>query len=29
VRVNRRLDSFWKERLNSHAQRNDCLALAA
>jgi len=20
---------FWKERLNAHAARNDCLALAA
>lgn len=25
----RRLDQFWKERLNAHAARNDCLALAA
>ena len=25
----RRLDQFWKERLNSHAARNDCLALTA
>jgi hypothetical protein len=23
----RRLDEFWKERLNAHAARNDCLAL--
>lgn len=25
----RRLDEFWKERLNAHAARNDCLPLAA
>jgi hypothetical protein len=25
----RRLDAFWKDRLNAHAVRNDCLALAA
>jgi hypothetical protein len=25
----RRLDQFWKERLNAHAARNDCLPLAA
>jgi hypothetical protein len=25
----RRLENFWKERLNDHAARNDCLALAA
>lgn len=25
----RRLDQFWKERLNARAARNDCLALAA
>jgi hypothetical protein len=25
----RRLDQFWKERLNAHAARNDCLALAS
>jgi hypothetical protein len=24
-----RLDQFWKERLNAHAARNDCLPLAA
>jgi hypothetical protein len=24
-----RLDAFWKERLNNHSARNDCLALAA
>ncbi len=29
VRASRRLDQFWKERLNTHAARNDCLALAA
>ena len=29
VRASRRLDQFWKERLNTHATRNDCLALAA
>lgn len=29
VRASRRLDQFWKVRLNSHAARNDCLALAA
>jgi hypothetical protein len=25
----RRLDQFWKERLDAHAARNDCLTLAA
>lgn len=25
----RRLDEFWKDRLNSHSARNDCLPLAA
>ena len=25
----RRLDEFWKDRLNDHAARNDCLPLAA
>lgn len=25
----RRLDQFWKERLNAHAARNDCLPFAA
>lgn len=25
----RRLDQFWKERLNAHAARNDCLTLTA
>jgi hypothetical protein len=29
VQASRRLDSFWKERLNNHAARNDSLALAA
>src|SRR5438445_6753027 len=29
IQSSRRLHNFWKERLNSHAQRNDCLALAA
>lgn len=29
IQSSRRLDNFWKERLNHHAQRNDCLALAA
>jgi hypothetical protein len=29
IQASRRLDSFWKERLNSHAQGNDCLALTA
>ena len=29
IHASRRLDQFWKERLNSHAARNDCLALAA
>jgi len=28
IHASRRLDQFWKERLNSHAARNDCLALA-
>jgi len=28
IQSSRRLDNFWKERLNRHAQRNDCLALA-
>ena len=28
IQASRRLDGFWKERLNSHAERNDCLALA-
>ena len=29
IHTSRRLDEFWKERLNSHAARNDTLALAA
>jgi hypothetical protein len=29
IHASRRLDQFWKERLNVHAARNDCLALAA
>lgn len=29
IHSSRRLDEFWKERLNAHAARNDCLALAA
>lgn len=29
IDASRRLDDFWKARLNSHAERNDCLALAA
>jgi hypothetical protein len=29
IRSSRRLDQFWKERLNAHAARNDCLPLAA
>lgn len=29
IHASRRLDDFWKERLNAHAARNDCLALAA
>jgi hypothetical protein len=29
VHSSRRLDAFWKERLNGQAARNDCLALAA
>jgi len=28
IQASRRLDSFWKERLHHHAQRNKCLALA-
>jgi len=28
IHASRRLDQFWKERLNAHAARNDCLALA-
>lgn len=29
VQASRRLDQFWKERLNARAARNDCLRLAA
>jgi hypothetical protein len=29
IHSSRRLDQFWKERLNAHAARNDCLKLAA
>ena len=29
INASRRLDAFWKDRLNAHAARNDCLALAA
>jgi hypothetical protein len=29
ISASRRLDEFWKVRLNAHAARNDCLALAA
>lgn len=29
IHSSRRLDQFWKERLNAHAARNDCLPLAA
>jgi hypothetical protein len=29
LHASRRLDQFWKERLNAHAGRNDCLSLAA
>lgn len=29
VHASRRLEEFWKERLNAHAARNDCLPLAA
>jgi len=28
IQSSRRLDNFWQERLNRHARRNDCLALA-
>ena len=27
IHSSRRLDEFWRERLNAHAARNDCLAL--
>ena len=29
IHASRRLDEFWKERLNAHAARNDCLAFSA
>jgi len=29
IRASRRLDEFWKVRLNAHAASNDCLALTA
>lgn len=29
IHASRRLDSFWKHRLNQHAARNDALPLAA
>jgi hypothetical protein len=29
IHSSRRLDEFWKQRLNAHSARNDCLALAA
>jgi Uncharacterised protein family (UPF0236) len=29
IRASRRLDQFWKVRLDAHAATNDCLALAA
>jgi len=29
IHASRRLDGFWKARLNAHAARNDCLPLAA
>jgi len=29
IHASQRLDQFWKERLNSHAGRNDCLKLVA
>ncbi len=29
VHASRRLEDFWKARLNAHAARNDCLALTA
>ena len=28
IQASRRLDQFWKDRLNAHAARNDCLALS-
>jgi hypothetical protein len=29
IHTSRRLDEFWKHRLNTHAAKNDCLRLAA
>ena len=29
IHSSHRLNSFWKDRLNSHVARNDCLPLAA
>jgi hypothetical protein len=29
ISASRQLEDFWKDRLNAHAARNDCLALAA
>jgi len=29
IHSSRRLDEFWKDRLNAHAARNDCLTFAA
>ena len=29
IRASRRLDAFWKDRLNAQAARNDCLAISA
>lgn len=29
INYSRRLDEFWKDRLNAHAARNDCLMLTA
>ena len=29
IHASHRLDQFWKQRLNAHAARNDCLKLAA
>jgi hypothetical protein len=29
IGASRRLDAFWKDRLNALAAHNDCLAIAA
>jgi hypothetical protein len=29
IHASRRLDQFWKERLNNHVARNDSLPIAA